>query len=110
MITRKHFRPHYKAGCAGAPPPLHVISANPEANHYGPQERLACGPGATAGPALILGGTGMPCLGIDPTDESTWDGRGYYHSSGMIARLNFPPDDNAMPYGLSGEAVPRGSW
>jgi hypothetical protein len=34
----------------------------------------------------------MPCLGIDPTDRTTWGTRGYRQSAGMIGRLNHPDD------------------
>lgn len=106
QVTRRHFRPHYKAGCQGAPPPLHVVSANPEANHYPWTRPLQAG--AEPGPSLIYGGSGLPSLGIDPTDPSTWEGRGYYHSPGMIGWLNIVPD-SYPPFGLAGEALPRGS-
>jgi hypothetical protein len=105
MITRRHFLPHYKAGCAGAPPPLHVVHCVPEANHW-PLPRPLQG-GAQPGPQLVLGGGAEACLGIDPTDPSTWEGRGYSHSPGMIGWLNVPP--GVPPMGMSGEAVPRGS-
>ena len=85
MITRRHFL-GYKAGCAGAPPPLHVLSCNPYANHYPLPRPLQAG--GHPGPVLVLGGTGSVSLGIDPTDPSTWGDRGYNQSPGMIGYLN----------------------
>lgn len=89
MITRHHFL-GYKPGKASAPPPLHVLSCHPDANHVPlPRPLEASG---QPGPAVIIGGTGLPCLGIDPTDSTTWGGRGYRQSTGMIGRFNLPQD------------------
>lgn len=96
-ITRPHFM-SYKPGCQGAPPPLHVISANPDANHYPIARPLEGGGTATPGPSLVIGGTGLLSLGIDPTDPTTWEGRGYRQSAGMIGRLNLPDDYMGVPY------------
>jgi hypothetical protein len=87
VITRRHFR-GYKAGCAGNPPPLHVRSVNPHANHHDLPRPIEAG--GHVGPALVLGGTGSVSLGIDPTDPLTWAGRGYNQSPGMIGWLNGP--------------------
>lgn len=95
MITRRHFI-GYKPGCAGAPPPMHVVSANMDANHWPLPRPLEAG--GDPGPALIIGGTGLPCLGIDPTDPATWDGRGYRQSCGMIGRFNLPGDFMGIPH------------
>lgn len=101
MMTRRHFLA-YKPGCSGAPPPLHVRSANPDANHC-PLPRPLEGGGATPGPALIIGGTGMPSLGIDPTDSTSWEGRGYRQCAGMIGRFNLAEDWRGIyPPGASG--------
>lgn len=88
MITRKHFC-GYRAR-PGAPPPLHVESANADANWHPLGRPLEAG--GQVGPSLVIGGTGMPCLGIDPTDRTTWGGRGYRQSAGMIGRFNSPDD------------------
>jgi hypothetical protein len=90
MITRRHFL-GYKAGCAGAPPPLHVVAVHPPANHY-PLPRPVWAGRAEPGPALVLGGAAEPSLGIDPTDPSTWGGRGYRQCTGMIGRFNQQDD------------------
>lgn len=87
VITRRHFL-GYKAGCQGAPPPLHVESVHPDANHWPLPRPLEAG--GHVGPALVLGGTGSVSLGIDPTDPTTWGNRGYSQSPGMIGWLNFP--------------------
>jgi hypothetical protein len=87
LVTRRHFL-GYKAGCAGAPPPLHVISAHPPGN-WVPVPRPMPDRGVR-GPQVVLGGTGSVSLGIDPTDPSTWGDRGYKPSAGMIGWLNHP--------------------
>lgn len=89
MITRPHFYA-YKPACSAAPPPMHVMSANPDACHF-PLPRPMEG-GAQPGPALIIGGTGLPSLGIDPTDPATHEGRGYRQCAGMIGRFNLRDD------------------
>jgi hypothetical protein len=88
MITRKHFNGYRPV--QGACPPMHVESANRDANWHPLGRPLQAG--GTVGPHLIIGGTGMPCLGIDPTDPTTWEGRGYHQSAGMIGRFNLPDD------------------
>lgn len=95
MLTRRHFH-GYKAGCAGAPPPLHVVSANPQGNHY-PLPRPIWAGGVAPGPSLVLGGSAEDSLGIDPTDSTTWAGRGYRQSVGMIGRFNQPDDWLGIP-------------
>ena len=85
IITRRHFL-GYKPACEGAPPPLHVLSANDAANWY-PLARPGSGPAVRPGPALIGGGQ-IQNLGIDPTDPTTWAGRGYSQSPGMCGRFN----------------------
>ena len=90
MITRRHFM-GYKAGCAGAPPPLHVVSCQEHANWFPSPRPLGGATGVRPGPGLIIGGTGMPSLGIDPTDSSTWSKRGYSHSPGMAPRFDNIP-------------------
>jgi hypothetical protein len=94
MITRRHFL-GYKPGPPCNPPPLHVTSAHPDANYW-PLPRPLEG-GATPGPQLVIGGTGLPSLGIDPTDPLTWEGRGYRQSAGMIGRFNSPDDWLGIP-------------
>ena len=89
-ITRDHFH-GYKPGCGNAPPPLHVISFNPEANHCPLPRPLEGGP-VQPGPAVVQGGQAYDNLGIDPTDPSTWEGRGYRQCAGMIGRFNHPAD------------------
>lgn len=89
MITRPHFL-GYKPGCAGAPPPLHVISANADANHYPLPRPLEAG--GHVGPTVVIGGPAYDSLGIDPTDPSTWGGRGYRQCAGMVGRFNAEGD------------------
>ena len=91
MITRPHFL-HYKAGCENAPPPLHILSVWEPGRHAPLPRPLPGSQGVIPGPALIYGGSGLPCLGVDPTDASTWGGRGYRQSRGMIGRFNSQDD------------------
>lgn len=90
MITRRHFY-GYRPGHPVAPPPLHCLSANPAANWY-PLPRPATGQTAQPGPTLVVGGPAYDSLGIDPTDMTTWEGRGYRPCAGMVGRLNHPDD------------------
>ena len=94
-ITRRHFL-GYRPGNMSAPPPLHVESCNPEANHV-PLPRPIQGGPVTPGPRLVVGGPAYDSLGIDPTDPSTWAGRGYRQSTGMVGRLNGPNDWPGIP-------------
>lgn len=89
MITRPHFL-GYKPGDASAPPPLHVVSCNQWANHHPLPRPMEAG--GDPGPSLVVGGTGQLSLGIDPTDPSSWGGRGYRQSAGIIGRFNSPDD------------------
>jgi hypothetical protein len=95
MMTRPHFMA-YKPGCAGAPPPLHVVSANDDANHYPLPRPLEAG--GQVGPRVVASGSPYDCLGIDPTDPATWDGRGYRQSAGMIGRFNTKDDWLGIPH------------
>jgi len=102
MITRRHFL-SYKAGCAGAPPPLHVVSAHPGANHYPLPRPLEAG--GQPGPTLVAGGPAYQSLGIDPTDPATWEGRGYRQCAGMVGRLNDPSDWRGFSAAVGGQGV-----
>ena len=96
-ITRPHFH-GYKSGCDGAPPPLHVVSAHREANWAPLPPRPAAS--GQPGPPLVGGGQ-VPNLGIDPTDPSTWAGRGYSQSPGMCARFNSVTPGSPFGEGLA---------
>jgi hypothetical protein len=89
VITRRHFN-GYRPVQGAAPPPLHVESANPDANWHPLGRPLEAG--GHVGPALILGGPAFDSLGLDPTDRATWGGRGYRPCAGMVGRLNDPDD------------------
>jgi hypothetical protein len=103
-MTRRHFLA-YKPTCDGAPPPLHVQSVNDAANHFPLPRPLQAG--GHVGPAVILGGAAEDSLGIDPTDPSSWQGRGYRQSAGMIGRFNLPGDWRGMgQVGASGVRTP----
>lgn len=96
-ITRRHFYA-YRPGCDGAPPPLHVHSAHEDAN-WAPLPRPLPDSGMP-GPALAGGGQVIN-LGIDPTDPSTWAGRGYNQSPGMCARFNAVTPGSPFGEGLA---------
>jgi hypothetical protein len=94
MITRD-FNADWKAGCAGAPPPLHVTDDNPQANWW-PAERpyLMLTP---PGPQLVTIAQPNP-FGDDPTDTSQQTVL-RHHSPGMVARLNGMAQANIGPGG-----------
>ena len=95
-ITRPHFHA-YKSADDDQPPPLHVRSAHDGANWARlPRPLQASG---EPGPVLVGGGQ-VPNLGIDPTDPSTWEGRGYSQSPGMCHRFN-----SVMPGSPFGEGL-----
>lgn len=102
MITRRHFHA-YKAGPCNNPPPLHVVSAHGPANHYPLPRPLQAG--GQPGPEVVLGGPAYDSLGIDPTDPSTWAGRGYRQSAGMIGRFNLPDDWRGYSAAVGGQGV-----
>lgn len=89
VITRPGFLLPYRP-LGYMPPPLHIQHACPEGRHYPAPRPLPGSQGVQPGPPLNIGGTGMPSLGIDPTDETTWGSRGYRPCAGMISYLNSP--------------------
>ena len=99
MMTREHFygyRPHANPGM---PPPLHVTSMCPQANWWPLPRPLPTS--GMPGPAVVYGGSGMPCLGVDPTEPLSWGGRGYRQSAGMIGRFNVEADWRGNPQQLN---------
>ena len=90
MITRPHFL-NWKPACQNAPPPLHVMSMYDEGNWYPLPRPLEAG-GVAPGPGLVCADPVGESLGIDPTDPSSWEGRGYRQCAGMIGRFNGPDD------------------
>lgn len=99
-ITRRHFY-GYKHGRPGAPPPLHVTSHHEDANWVPLSRPLQAG--GEIGPRLNAGGSivGPAPLGIDPTDPSTWEGRGYNQSAGMCGRFNAVTPGSPFGEGLA---------
>jgi hypothetical protein len=86
MITR-NFSQGYKAGCAGAPPPLHIVDDNAQSNWYPVgRETYLPHPG---GPQLVTIPIVAP-FGDDPTDPSQQT-EFRYQTAGMVGRLNAPP-------------------
>lgn len=98
MMTREHFYGYKPHPNPCMPPPLHVVSMG--GTNWHPIARPLQA-GGQPGPAVILGGSGMPCLGIDPTDPTTWEGRGYRQSAGMVGRFNMPADWHGNPEQLN---------
>jgi len=98
-ITRHHFYAYKPDYLNPDTPPWHCVSMNPAANWYPLPRPMTTA--ATPGPDLVLGGTGLPCLGIDPTDPNTWGGRGYRQSAGMIGRFNTELDWRGNPENLN---------
>lgn len=98
MMTRQHFYGYKPHPHPGMPPPLHVVSMG-GGNWYPIPRPLEAG--GQPGPTVVLGVGGMPCLGIDPTDPLTWEGRGYRQSAGMIGRFNQPSDWRGNPEQLN---------
>src|SRR5215469_1473958 len=101
MVTRDHFYGYKPDYLDPGTPPWHCQSLNAAANWYPLPRPLPGGRGALPGPALTGGDGGMPCLGIDPTDPSTWGNRGYRQSAGMIGRFNTELDWRGNPEQLN---------
>lgn len=96
MMTRP-LDADYRAGCAGAPPPLHVTDDHPGANWY-PLARPALIPQPT-GPIMVMIPSPAP-FGDDPLDPSAQTVR-RYATMGMIGRLNFAvPQNNIDAQGV----------
>jgi hypothetical protein len=94
MITRG-FPADWQAGCAGAPPPLHVVDDNPQANWYPlPRPWLM---GTPPGPQAVMVPIAAP-FGDDPTDASQQTVL-RHASPGMVARLNGMAQANIGPGG-----------
>lgn len=89
MITRRHFVA-YRPGDQNAPPPLHIEPLNSASQWY-PAPRPIQSSGEP-GPPTVGDAIAYPSLGIDPTDPTTWEGRGYRQAAGMVGRLNFDDD------------------
>ena len=83
MISRD-FGSTYRAGCAGAPPPLHVVDDNPQSAWF-PVRRPQLQP-HPPGPVMVLIPTPAP-FGDDPMDPTAQTAR-RHGTNGMIARLN----------------------
>lgn len=87
-ITKNLDEPTYRAGCAGAPPPLHVTAHNGGARWFplGRPTRATGEPGPRR-----VGSQGPVDVGMDPTDPATHR-RPYRPMAGMQARFNLPTD------------------
>jgi len=87
MITREFGDGGYAAGCANAPPPLHVYDTESERANWYPYERpyfRAVNPGPVA---VLIPQPAGNALGDDPTDPSAQTYR-RYTTTGMIGRLH----------------------
>lgn len=90
MITRDGFGADYAAGCQGAPPPLHVYSAEAEHASWHPLHRPQLRP-AHPGPVMVTIPSPLGSeLGDDPTDPARQTVK-RSHTTGMVARLNLGP-------------------
>jgi len=95
MITREFGGGGWKAGCEGAPPPLHVAPDNPQAAWY-PLPRIILAP-QPPGPVMIHIPVVAP-FGDDPLDPAAQT-EPRVATSGMISYLNARPG----PTGVRGE-------
>jgi len=92
-ITRTGFLLPWRYAANGMPSPLNCEHAERAGNWYKAPRPLPASRGVQPGPALNNGGgTGLPPLGIDPTDPLTWGDRGYRQCAGMIGFLNNADD------------------
>lgn len=83
MITRP-FNSSWRAGCEGAPPPLHIVDDNGQSNWFpAPRPYIM---GTPAGPTMIYAPIVAP-VGDDPTDPGSQTIR-RQSTTGMIGRLN----------------------
>jgi hypothetical protein len=90
VITREGFGANWRAGCQGAPPPLHAYSAEAEHAAWHPLARvpLSAVPG---GPDMVTIQAPLSAqLGDDPTDPARQTVKRSV-CAGMIARLNIGP-------------------
>lgn len=83
MITRD-LGPRWQAGCANAPPPLHIMGATGEQSWF-PVERLALVP-QPPGPVMVTAPPSIP-FGDDPTDP-TAQTEPRIPTTGIVGRLH----------------------
>jgi len=95
VITRD-FDPAWQAGCAGAPPPLHVMPGNAQSAWYPlPRPELA---GQPPGPVMVLAPSSS--VGDDPLDPGNQTIPRTL-TFGMVGRLNFAsPQSNIDKRGV----------
>ena len=90
MLTRETIGSDYRAGCQGAPPPLHVYSPDNVHAAWHPLQRPVMHPHPPGPDMVTIPGPPGQTLGDDPTDPG---GQTLPRaaSAGMIARLNLGP-------------------
>lgn len=90
VLNRDFGNGGYAAGCASAPPPLHVYDTESEAANWYPYERpvMFPTPGMVLVPIPSPVGSGEQ-LGDDPTDPSRQSKR-RFTCNGMVGRFNVP--------------------
>lgn len=87
MLTRDIGYGPYRAGCAGAPPPLHIVP-DTAASSWFPVERTSY-QNQPPGPQFILAPVVSP-YGDDPTDPASQE-RPHRPMGGMMPRFNIRP-------------------
>jgi hypothetical protein len=90
MITREQFGADYRAGCQGAPPPLHVYSAEAEHAAWHPLARPVMHPHAPGPVMVTIPAPPGQLYGDDPTDPAAQTVK-RTPTVGMVARLNIHP-------------------
>lgn len=84
MITRPFGHGGWAAGCAGAPPPLHVYDTDSEYANWHPLQRPALRP-TPPGPVMVTIPQAAP-FGDDPTDRLAQT-EPRQQTTGMIGRI-----------------------
>lgn len=90
MITREQFGSDYRAGCEGAPPPLHVYSEQAVHAAWHPLQRPVLCPQPPGPDMVTIPAPPGQLLGDDPTDPAAQTIK-RTRTTGMVARLNLEP-------------------
>jgi hypothetical protein len=85
-VISRRFDGQYRAGCEGAPPPLHVVASHRPANYTHYARPLEAG----SQPMILLPKKSSP-VGFDPLDPTTHS-RPYVPMAGMMGRFNSVTD------------------
>lgn len=97
MMTRDITQSTYRAGCEGAPPPLHIVDDNPQSAWW-PLARPDLHP-LPPGPSMVTIPSPAP-FGDDPLDPANQTVP-RHPTFGMVGRLNFgTPQSNIDAQGV----------